>query len=412
MQVCEHDYLPKVVCSNCVQMLEQCFTFRQNSINSETMLSNYFSNFRFTDDFKKAGKVYVKDTGQPKMEIHNSGNTVKKGANIVNSASDSGQFFNQPSISSNKQTPDYVTVHPVINQPVIKMSQEAIKYSSVNVNIKTNEDQNCQNFQNNLNAINQNNFNQNQIITSKQPFETQSQPMMFIDIEQLIGSGLPEAEINKLKEALLKPFDSNNKPKQVPNNGQQISTVSNGNNCQTFQIQNNKMAANTDMNNKLEDNVNKITAQDVLDVSISNNVLNNINNNQTKSIEITNGVKHFKCQTCDKLFKRREHLYQHTKLHSGLRPFSCVHCPKTFSRKEHLIRHLTSHSGQKDYTCETCNKKFSRPDNLKKHKKTHQKSGPFICEVCSKSFVIKHYYLAHKLQHNEGETSRSLLKIQ
>lgn len=383
------------------------------------MLSNYFSNFRFTDDFKKAGKVYVKDTGQSKTEIQ--GATVKKGVNI-NSVSDSGQqFFNHavnptnqqtPSLSANKQqTPDYVTVHPIINQPVIKMSQEAIKYSNVNVNIKTNEDQNiCQNFQNNLNAINQNNFSQNQIITSKQPFESQSQPMMFIDIEQLIGSGLPEAEINKLKEALLKPFEGNNKPKQVPNTGQQITTVSNGNNCQAFQIQNNKMATNADLN-KMADNVNKIS-QDVLDVSITNNVLNNINNNQTKSIEISNGVKHFKCQTCDKLFKRREHLYQHTKLHSGLRPFSCVHCPKTFSRKEHLIRHLTSHSGQKDYTCDTCNKKFSRPDNLKKHKKTHEKSGPFICEVCSKSFVIKHYYLAHKLQHNEGETARSLLKIQ
>lgn len=118
-------------------------------------------------------------------------------------------------------------------------------------------------------------------------------------------------------------------------------------------------------------------------------------------------TKIFKCDICEKTFKRREHLYQHSKLHSGIRPFSCVHCPKTFSRKEHLMRHLTSHSGAKDFSCDICNKRFSRPDNLKKHKKTHQKS-PFRCEICTKNFIMKHYYVAHMQAHQNGENVTKL----
>lgn len=121
--------------------------------------------------------------------------------------------------------------------------------------------------------------------------------------------------------------------------------------------------------------------------------------------------KTYTCQVCSKTFKRREHLYQHSKLHSGLRPFSCVHCPKTFSRKEHLMRHLTSHSGAKDFGCDICNKRFSRPDNLKKHKRTHQKS-PYRCAVCCKNFIIKHYYVAHMQAHQNGENILDIMKVE
>lgn len=77
------------------------------------------------------------------------------------------------------------------------------------------------------------------------------------------------------------------------------------------------------------------------------------------------------CPTCNREFKKKEHLTQHVKLHAGLRPFKCSEegCDKAFSRKEHLSRHLVSHSGQKMYTCEVCRKPFSRKDNLNKHKR-------------------------------------------
>ncbi|XP_054012482.1 zinc finger protein 184-like isoform X1 [Hylaeus anthracinus] len=107
----------------------------------------------------------------------------------------------------------------------------------------------------------------------------------------------------------------------------------------------------------------------------------------------------FSCDVCGKPFKRREHLYQHRKLHTGERPFVCATCSKAFSRKEHLVRHSVSHTGEKMHECEVCGKSFSRKDNLHKHRKTHGVSGPYICETCGKSFVVKHYYLMHLTTH-------------
>lgn len=77
------------------------------------------------------------------------------------------------------------------------------------------------------------------------------------------------------------------------------------------------------------------------------------------------------CEICMKVFKRKEHLAQHLKLHLGLRPFKCEesNCNKAFSRKEHLMRHRVSHTGKKQFDCEFCHKLFSRKDNLNKHKR-------------------------------------------
>jgi hypothetical protein len=116
-------------------------------------------------------------------------------------------------------------------------------------------------------------------------------------------------------------------------------------------------------------------------------------------------VKSHVCEICQKSFKRREHLYQHVKLHTGFRPYTCDNCNKSFMRKEHLLRHMTSHSGQKNFTCNICDKSFSRNDNLLKHKKTHDKQASYTCDICQKQFVMKHYYLAHKLTHDSDRCS-------
>lgn len=55
--MCENDFLPKVVCSQCLRSLEECYVFRKECVSSESMLSSYFKNFRYTEDFKKSGKV-------------------------------------------------------------------------------------------------------------------------------------------------------------------------------------------------------------------------------------------------------------------------------------------------------------------------------------------------------------------
>lgn len=123
-----------------------------------------------------------------------------------------------------------------------------------------------------------------------------------------------------------------------------------------------------------------------------NQIQANANNENNKSGSGNEAVP--TCEVCEKVFKRKEHLAQHMKLHLGLRyvllinsvfncevqnlnlinllrPFKCeeVNCNKAFSRKEHLMRHVISHTGKKMFSCEFCHKLFSRKDNLNKHRR-------------------------------------------
>ncbi|XP_015437735.1 PREDICTED: zinc finger protein 853-like [Dufourea novaeangliae] len=133
--------------------------------------------------------------------------------------------------------------------------------------------------------------------------------------------------------------------------------------------------------------------------SLLQTLLTDATESEIKEDPLQTNNNSFSCNVCGKPFKRREHLYQHRKLHTGERPFVCTTCAKAFSRKEHLVRHSVSHTGEKMHECEMCGKSFSRKDNLHKHRKTHGVSGPYICETCGKSFVVKHYYLMHLTTH-------------
>ncbi|XP_017849842.1 transcription factor Sp2 isoform X2 [Drosophila busckii] len=119
------------------------------------------------------------------------------------------------------------------------------------------------------------------------------------------------------------------------------------------------------------------------------------------------------CPTCQREFKKKEHLTQHVKLHAGLRPFKCSEdgCDKAFSRKEHLSRHLVSHSGQKMYTCDECKKPFSRKDNLNKHKRSHNtqtcETRMHHCEICNKNFPSKQLFEKHNEMHKKSLSGKA-----
>jgi hypothetical protein len=61
--------------------------------------------------------------------------------------------------------------------------------------------------------------------------------------------------------------------------------------------------------------------------------------------------------------------------------FKCELCNRRFRRQEHLKRHYRSlHTQDKPFECDDCGKKFSRSDNLAQHQRTHG-SGSVVMGV-------------------------------
>lgn len=52
---------------------------------------------------------------------------------------------------------------------------------------------------------------------------------------------------------------------------------------------------------------------------------------------------------------------------SGKRPHECGICNKAFKHKHHLIEHTRLHSGEKPYQCDKCGKRFSHSGSYSQH---------------------------------------------
>ena len=87
--------------------------------------------------------------------------------------------------------------------------------------------------------------------------------------------------------------------------------------------------------------------------------------------------KVFRCEVCQKTFKRCIGLRSHSLTHSGERPHICPYqCGMAFARRPDLYRHMRRHEGEKNYICGGtsrsglpwgCGKGFARPDGLQEH---------------------------------------------
>lgn len=89
--------------------------------------------------------------------------------------------------------------------------------------------------------------------------------------------------------------------------------------------------------------------------------------------------------------------------------FMCKHpgCNRRFRRKNHLSQHSRVHIVEGSYACEHpgCNQSFNVKAHLRRHKRVHVDEKPFICGYldCNKAFRSKTNLILHGRVHGEGK---------
>ncbi|XP_033104306.1 fez family zinc finger protein 1-like [Anneissia japonica] len=114
----------------------------------------------------------------------------------------------------------------------------------------------------------------------------------------------------------------------------------------------------------------------------------------------TGSRKSFRCEQCDKVFKKQYLLKRHSVVHTGERKFVCSICDKTFKLRSTLDHHYAVHSKEKLFACSLCPQQFSRMSTLRTHMAIHAKMKNFQCDICGKDFVQKGNLTSHMNTHS------------
>ncbi|KAJ3327714.1 hypothetical protein HDU76_011259 [Blyttiomyces sp. JEL0837] len=112
---------------------------------------------------------------------------------------------------------------------------------------------------------------------------------------------------------------------------------------------------------------------------------------------------------CDKTFKKKSKLDQHSLSHTDERPFAChvAGCDKRYRRQAHLAVHSLTHEVlpelRKPFICpkEGCMSSFATKHHLTRHERTHETPKPHVCdrggctETFAKAFQLRRHICEH-----------------
>lgn len=121
----------------------------------------------------------------------------------------------------------------------------------------------------------------------------------------------------------------------------------------------------------------------------------------------------FPCELCKKTFPNHRRLKIHNDfVHKATKKLQCPKCPAKFSYYYVRQKHLLDVHGETPviYKCNVCEKEFKRRYPLSIHiKKEHLSQGDFNCELCSYTCFSSNELKVHLVK-SHGESDKTLTK--